>query len=107
MEEDPRLGRLSANTRQTYLRCGAAFVRHYGKGPMRMGRAEEIERLLAELPSLKHVAIVRAAYGAGLRISEACHLWVEDIDSQRRVIHVHAAEITASLPRPDRTRRTT
>lgn len=50
--------------------------------------AEEIERLLAELPSLKHVAIVMAAYGAGLRISEVCHLRVEDIDSQRMVIHV-------------------
>ncbi len=147
MEEDLRLAGLSPNTRQTYLRCAAVFVRHYGKGPMRMGRAEvrdfllhlleerkvkaatynvyaaalrflyartlgrpeevawvghlkvtrrlpailsveEIERLLAELPSLKHVAIVMAAYGAGLRISEVCHLRVEDIDSQRMVIHV-------------------
>ncbi|MBN2194912.1 MAG: tyrosine-type recombinase/integrase [Polyangiaceae bacterium] len=49
--------------------------------------AEEIERLLAALPSLKHVAIVMVAYGAGLRISEVCHLRVEDIHSQRMVIH--------------------
>jgi len=147
MEEDLRLAGLSPNTRQTYLRCAAVFVRHYGQGPMRMGRAEvrdfllhlleerkvkaatynvyaaalrfpyartlgrpeevawvghlkvtrrlpailsaeEIERLLAELPSLRHVAIVMAAYGAGLRISEVCHLRIEDIDSQRMVIHV-------------------
>jgi site-specific recombinase XerD len=50
--------------------------------------AEEVERLLAELGSLKLQAIVTAAYGAGLRISEACKLRVEDIDSQRMVIAV-------------------
>ena len=49
---------------------------------------EEIERLLAALGSLKMQAIVMAAYGAGLRISEACKLRVEDIDSRRMVIHV-------------------
>jgi site-specific recombinase XerD len=31
---------------------------------------------------------VRAAYGAGLRVSEVCRLRVEDIDSQRMVITV-------------------
>lgn len=147
MDEDLKLKGLSANTRETYLYCAAAFVRHYGKPPGKMGRAEvrdfllqllekrkvkastynvyaaalrflygctlgrpeevawvghmkvkqrlpailsaeEIERLLAELPSLRHVAIVMAAYGAGLRVSEVCNLRVEDIDSQRMVIHV-------------------
>jgi site-specific recombinase XerD len=33
-------------------------------------------------------AIVMMAYGAGLRISEVCRLRVEDIDSQRMLIHV-------------------
>jgi len=46
---------------------------------------EEVERLLGELGSLKLQSIVLAAYGSGLRISE---LLVEDIDSQRMVIHV-------------------
>lgn len=49
---------------------------------------EEVERLLGELGSLKLQSIVLAAYGSGLRISEACKLRVEDIDSQRMVIHV-------------------
>jgi len=49
---------------------------------------EEVECLLAALGSLKLQAIVMAAYGSGLRISEACNLCVEDIDSQRMVIHV-------------------
>ena len=29
-----------------------------------------------------------AAYGAGLRVSEACRLRPEDIDSVRKLIHV-------------------
>jgi integrase/recombinase XerD len=49
---------------------------------------EEIERLLTELESLKLQAIVVAVYGSGLRISEACRLRVEDIDSQRMLLHV-------------------
>jgi integrase/recombinase XerD len=53
---------------------------------------EEVERLLAELGSLRLRAIILAAYGAGLRISEACGLRVEDIDSQRMVIHVKSGK---------------
>lgn len=49
---------------------------------------QEVERLLEELGSLKMQAMVMTAYGAGLRISEVCHLCVEDIDSRRMVIHV-------------------
>jgi site-specific recombinase XerD len=33
-------------------------------------------------------AIVMAAYGAGLRISEVCRLRVQDVDSRRMVLHV-------------------
>jgi site-specific recombinase XerD len=32
------------------------------------------------------------AYGAGLRVSEACGLRVEDIDSQRMVLHIRDAK---------------
>jgi len=48
----------------------------------------EVTRVLAAVESVKHRAIVTAAYGAGLRIGEACALCVEDIDSRRMVIHV-------------------
>ena len=54
--------------------------------------AQEVERLLEELGSLRMQAMVMAAYGAGLRVSEVCHLRVEDIDSQRMVIHVRHAK---------------
>lgn len=48
----------------------------------------EVERVLAALSSLRHRAILTVAYGAGLRISEACALRVKDIDSRRMQLHV-------------------
>ena len=50
----------------------------------------EEERLLdaAMLASLISAVVAMAAYSAGLRISEACRLRPEDIDSARKLIHV-------------------
>jgi site-specific recombinase XerD len=48
----------------------------------------EVERLLCAITSAKHRVIIMTAYGAGLRISEACSLKVPDIDSARGLIHV-------------------
>ena len=50
----------------------------------------EVERLLnaAMSASLVPAVVSMAAYGAGLRISEACRLRPEDIDSARKLIHV-------------------
>ena len=50
---------------------------------------EEVERIFQQIASLKHRAILMIAYGAGLRISEACALKVSDLDSKRMLIHVH------------------
>jgi site-specific recombinase XerD len=49
---------------------------------------EEVEAVLAHVEPLGHRAIVMAAYGAGLRITEACRLAVGDIDAKRGLIHV-------------------
>ena len=49
----------------------------------------EIEQMLAATRSLKHLAILMTAYGAGLRVSEICALRVTDIDGKRMLIHVH------------------
>ena len=52
----------------------------------------EVVALLAAVESLKHRAILTVTYGAGLRVSEACALKPEDIDSKRMVIKVRNAK---------------
>jgi site-specific recombinase XerD len=49
---------------------------------------EEVLRLLDAVKSLKHRAVLTTCYAAGLRISEACHLKVTDVDSQRMVLRI-------------------
>lgn len=49
---------------------------------------EEVTLFLASVASVKHRTILTTLYAAGLRISEATHLIVTDIDSQRMVIRV-------------------
>lgn len=50
--------------------------------------AEEVVSVLVSVRKIKYRAIMMAAYGAGLRISEACWLKIDDIDSDRMVIRV-------------------
>ncbi len=49
---------------------------------------DEVERLLGAVETIKYRAIIMTAYGAGLRVSEACSLQVADIDGARRLIHI-------------------
>lgn len=49
---------------------------------------EEVARLLVALENLKHRTLLTVIYSAGLRLSEACHLKVSDIDSNRMQIRV-------------------
>ena len=48
----------------------------------------EIERVLTAAKPIVPATVLMAAYGAGLRISEACQLRVEDIDARRGLLHV-------------------
>lgn len=50
--------------------------------------AAELARLFAVTSNLKHRAILVTMYTGGLRLSEAVHLRVEDLDSDRMVIRV-------------------
>lgn len=50
--------------------------------------ADEVIRFLEAVPSLKARAALTTAYAAGLRASEATHVKVADVDSQRMVIRV-------------------
>jgi integrase/recombinase XerD len=48
----------------------------------------EVEGLLEAIGSVKYRTIVLTAYGAGLRINEVCSLRVQDVDSQRNLLHI-------------------
>ena len=67
----------------------------YPKRPKRLPTVlsqEEVRRLLDAAGCLKHRAILMTLYGAGLRVSEACHLAASNIDSARMMIHVQNAK---------------
>ena len=49
---------------------------------------EEVVHFLTCVDSLKHRTILTTAYAAGLRVSEATHLKVTDVDSQRMVLRI-------------------
>ena len=49
---------------------------------------QEVMHFLESIHSTKHRAILMSAYAAGLRVSEATHLKVTDIDSQRMMLRV-------------------
>lgn len=49
---------------------------------------EEVARLIELTANPKHRAMLMTTYGAGLRVSELCHLKVSDIDSARMTLRV-------------------
>ncbi len=63
----------------------------YPKRPVHLPEVltgSEVERLLGCVTSIRCRLICMLAYGAGLRVSEACSLKVDDIDGRRGLIHV-------------------
>jgi site-specific recombinase XerD len=63
----------------------------YGKRPKKLPSvlgSEEVSRLIACVPHLKHRTVLLTLYAAGLRVTEATHLQVTDIDSQRMQLKV-------------------
>ena len=67
------------------------FPRKQKKLPVVLSR-DEAARFLAAIDSLKYRTILSLCYGAGLRINEALHLKVGDIDSSRMMIRVRQAK---------------
>lgn len=64
---------------------------HFPKVPHKLPvilSLEEVRRLLEAIEPPKYRAVLMTAYGAGMRISEACSLLTTDIDSERGVIHI-------------------
>jgi len=63
----------------------------FGKRPKKLPAVlgpEEVVRLMACVPTLKHRTILLTQYAAGLRLSEATYLQVSDIDSSRMQINI-------------------
>ncbi len=63
----------------------------YAKTPRKLPEVlsqREVLHLFSGLSNLKHRVIAMTIYAAGLRCSEVAHLRVEDIDSERMLIHV-------------------
>lgn len=54
--------------------------------------ASEVSTLLKSVINLKHRAILTLVYSAGLRISEAVHLKVHDLDVKRGIIHIRQSK---------------
>ncbi len=63
------------------------YPRKKRRQPVVLSR-EEVARLLKALGNLKHRTVAMVLYGAGLRLSEALGLELQDIDSDRMVITV-------------------
>jgi integrase/recombinase XerD len=53
---------------------------------------EEVQKLLNASHNLKHKAIMWIIYSAGLRVGEAVHMQVKDIDSKRMVINIRGGK---------------
>jgi site-specific recombinase XerD len=52
----------------------------------------EVAKVLSALRSPKYRMLLLCAYGAGLRVSEACNLCIGDIDAERMIIQVRAGK---------------
>lgn len=53
---------------------------------------EEVSRILSSVNNIKHKLILMLMYSAGLRVSEVVNLKPEDIDAERKLIHIKGAK---------------
>jgi len=53
---------------------------------------EEVKKILNAHTNIKHRALLMIIYSSGLRLSEARHLKISDIDSSRMLIHIEQAK---------------
>lgn len=52
----------------------------------------EVFKIIESINNLKHRTLIMLIYSAGLRVSEAARLRIEDIDSKRNLIHIKGAK---------------
>lgn len=54
--------------------------------------ADEIQKIIKSVGNIKHKILLMIIYGAGLRVSEAINLKIEDIDSERMTLHIRCSK---------------
>lgn len=52
----------------------------------------EVKKIIRATTNIKHSVALQLCYGMGLRVSEVVNLKVEDIDSERMVVHIQGAK---------------
>ncbi len=74
--------------RRPYLPDELPFPKYSRRLPTVLSQ-EEVARLIDATGNLMHRAMVMTLYATGVRRAELCRLKVADIDSERRVLHIH------------------
>jgi len=67
------------------------FAKHQRPLPVVLS-VDEVRRLLTAVTFSKHRALLSTIYATGLRLNEALHLRVSDIDGQRMLVHVRCGK---------------
>jgi len=62
-----------------------------GKLPVVLSQ-EEVLRIFEAVNNLKHKTLLMVIYSAGLRVGESVRLKIEDVDRERRLIHLRGAK---------------
>ena len=77
--------------RHTFPREWAVSMVPFGKRPKRLPQVlsgEDISRLMACVSNVKHRTFLLTLYSTGVRLNEAAHLKIADIDSQRMQLRI-------------------
>ncbi len=53
---------------------------------------EEVLRIFSHVDNLKHKTLLMLIYSAGLRVGESVRLKISDLDSERKLIHIHGGK---------------
>ncbi len=70
-----------------YIEMSVPRPKHEKKLPDVLAR-DEVLQILRNVDNIKHRALLMVTYSAGLRVGEVVRLRLEDIDSQRMMLHV-------------------
>jgi len=65
--------------------------RHMSNLPKHLSK-EQVKRLIGTVRNQKHMCMIKLLYGCGLRLSELLHLTLNDVDSDRMILHIRQSK---------------